>query len=168
MAREFSTIGIQFAHLHVWLIPIMTSMSLNIRYWEIGHIIWMMHTCMRLFSRAPKGFTRLLILPSVCVCVFVCVCACVSRENNWFLWNFAWKFHYFMPSACDKQIEHRSKAKVKVTKIMKTHFLSHNFWTGSRRYFWLVSTCSWSKYLITKYPSPHDVRRTVFGSRGVK
>ena len=42
----------------------------------------------------------------------------------------------------------------------ENHYLSHNFWTGSRREFWLVSKCSLSKYLSEAWCSvfaSHDV-----------
>ena len=58
-------------------------------------------------SRAPKGIATLLILPSVCifacvslrVCVCVCVCHGILPINTWpiLMWNFAWRFQYFMP-----------------------------------------------------------------------
>ena len=49
----------------------------------------------------------------------------------------------------------------------ENHYLSHNFWTGSRRDFWLVSKCSLSKYLSEVSHSPHDAWRSVFASHDV-
>ena len=49
----------------------------------------------------------------------------------------------------------------------ENHYLSHNFWTGSRRDFWLVSKCSLSKYL-SEVSSPHDASRNVFASHDVR
>ena len=44
----------------------------------------------------------------------------------------------------------------------ENHYLSHNFWTGSRRDFWLVSKCFLSKYLSEVSPW-----RSVFASHDV-
>ena len=63
-------------------------------------------------------------------CVFLCVCVWVSAAyhpliHNRFLLNSVWRFQYFMPSASDTK---------------NNHCLSHNFWTGSRWDFWLVTS----------------------------
>ena len=68
-----------------------------------------------------------------------------------------------MRNACDKKRTY-VKGQGQGHRKHENHYLSHNFWTGSRRDFRLVSKCSLSKYLCR---IPHDAWRSVFASHDV-
>ena len=102
---------------------------------SLGLYIYYCNT-LGIFSRAP-------------VCVRAYVRACVRGIlpiNTWpILMTLRLKIPVHHAQCVWQKIEHRSK--VKVTKKHETHCLSHS---------WLVSKCSWSKYL-SEVSCPHDV-----------
>ena len=85
---DFTPFGeFMISPIHYYIIYALQNLSvLRLCLWIIdsGLFAWISLTALScelfyihiiIINQAPKGFARLLILPSVCVCVFVCVSA---------------------------------------------------------------------------------------------